>query len=352
MSSGGRFRPYPEYKTSGVPWLGKIPAAWRVQPLKRVVTFQGGGTPAKDVVAYWHGDIPWVSSKDMKWRKEGATVESLELELVATTATPLPAIGDQRAIVAFLDRETAAIDELVGRKGRLIELLREKRTALITSAVTKGLDTDVPMKDSGVEWLGAIPAHWEAAAFRRLIGRIEQGWSPVAEDRTAGPDEWAVIKLSAISRGRFLAAEHKALPTDLSPDPRYEIRDGDFLLTRANTPDLVGDVCVARGVRRGLMLCDLVYRLRLVSDRISPTYLAYRLSSRHGRYQIESDARGSSQSMVKISHGLIRAWLVVVPPYDEQRAIAAFLDREMATIEALVEKIRDAIDRLRSSVPP
>ena len=75
---------------------------------------------------------------------------------------PFPATTEQRTIAAFLDRETAKIDALVERKERLIELLQEKRTALITRAVTRGLDPNVPMKDSGVEWLGEIPAHWEA----------------------------------------------------------------------------------------------------------------------------------------------------------------------------------------------
>ena len=73
---------------------------------------------------------------------------------------------EQRAIAAFLDRETARIDALVAKKERLIELLQEKRTALITRAVTKGLDPNVPMKDSGVEWLGEIPAHWEVKRLR------------------------------------------------------------------------------------------------------------------------------------------------------------------------------------------
>ena len=74
--------------------------------------------------------------------------------------------GTSEAIAAFLDRETARIDALVAKKERLIELLQEKRTALITRAVTKGLDPNVPMKDSGVEWLGEIPAHWEVKPLR------------------------------------------------------------------------------------------------------------------------------------------------------------------------------------------
>jgi type I restriction enzyme S subunit len=202
-------------------------------------------------------------------------------------------------------------------------------------------------KDSGVEWLGKIPAHWRLLASRRSIGRIEQGWSPVAEERLAGLDEWAVIKLSAVNKGTFVPDEHKALPADLAPDTRYEIHEGDFLLTRANTPDLVADVCIARGVRPKLMLCDLVYRLQLRSDRVSPTFLVYWLLSRVGRYQIEVDARGSSQSMVKVSQGHILAWKLILPPHDEQRAIAAFLDRETARIDALVAKKELLIELLQ-----
>jgi type I restriction enzyme S subunit len=91
----------------------------------------------------------------------GATFRALTLEILASCEVVLPPPDEQRAIAAFLDRETARIDALVAKKERLIELLQEKRTALITRAVTRGLDPSVPMKDSGVEWLGQIPAHWE-----------------------------------------------------------------------------------------------------------------------------------------------------------------------------------------------
>ena len=87
---------------------------------------------------------------------------------MATYELAAPPEPEQRAIAAFLDRETARIDALVAKKERLIELLQEKRTALITRAVTKGLDPNVPMKDSGVEWLGEIPAHWALMVLKQL----------------------------------------------------------------------------------------------------------------------------------------------------------------------------------------
>ena len=86
----------------------------------------------------------------------------------------MPGESEQRAIAAFLDRETAKIDALVAKKERLIELLQEKRTSLISHAVTKGLDPDVPLKDSGVEWLGEIPAHWEVGLpLKRWVAKVK-----------------------------------------------------------------------------------------------------------------------------------------------------------------------------------
>jgi type I restriction enzyme, S subunit len=176
---------------------------------------------------------------------------------------PLPPLAEQRQILSFLDEQTTKIDALIAKKQRLIELLQEKRTALISHAVTKGLDPGVPMKESGIDSLDQIPQDWELLSVRRFATAVEQGWSPVAEDRQAEDEEWAVIKLSAIHKGNFRSSEHKALPKDLIPERRYEIKDGDFLITRSNTPDLVGDVCVVDSARSRLMLCDLVYRVQV-----------------------------------------------------------------------------------------
>ena len=116
---------------------------------------------------------------------------------------PLPPLSEQHAIAAFLDRETAKIDALVAKKERLIELLQEKRTALISDAVTKGLDPDVPLKDSGVEWLGEIPAHWEVKQLRWAI-TFQRGYDLPSDDREEG--DVPVVSSSA-SRFRDHALE-------------------------------------------------------------------------------------------------------------------------------------------------
>lgn len=186
--------------------------------------------------------------------------------------------------------------------------------------------------------IDSVVARWEVAPLRRFLRGIDQGWSPTADDRRTEPDEWAVLKLSAVNRGTFRPEEHKALPAELEPIRRLEVRQGDLLLTRANTPELVGDACVVPEVRPNLMMSDLIYRLRLDTDRLDPRFTQYWLLSSPGRDQIARDARGSSQSMVKISQQTVRSWLIPLPELDEQRAIADYLDEKTAAVDALIAK--------------
>ena len=268
-------------------------------------------------------------------------------EFVRNFLCPVPPAARQTAVCAYLDRETARIDALIAKKERLIALLEEKRAALINRAVTKGLDPGVPMKDSGIPWLGAVPAHWEVVPVRRCCSDIEQGWSPIAEDRKADEGEWAVVKLSAVHKGVFRSEEHKALPSGLSPDRHLEIRQGDFLLTRGNTPELVADVCIVGQCRGGLMLSDLVYRLSFRDDLTVPEFILFFFLSAAGRYQIERDARGSSESMVKVAQGHIRSWYLPLPPPAEQRRTAVHLQAHADKANAVRAKIREQIAKLQ-----
>lgn len=260
----------------------------------------------------------------------------------------VPPTAQQRAIADFLDRKTAAIDALIAKKERLIELLAEKRQALITQAVTKGFNPKVPMKDSGVEWLGQIPTTWKVLPVRRILRRIEQGWSPESEDRRAEGDEWAVLKLSAVSRGRFRPEENKVLPSGVAPELRYQVRAGDLLVTRANTPLLVGDACCVESTPSRLMLPDLIYRLTLDERRALPAFVAQVLLSAPLRGQITSDARGSSMTMAKVSGGHIRSWLIPLPStLDEQRRIVEHVRHACRHIDETCTKIETHLDKLR-----
>ncbi len=111
---------------------------------------------------------------------------------------------EQDTIAAFLDHETAKIDALVAEYRTLIELLKEKRQAVISHVVTKGLDPTVPMKDSGEEWLGEVPEHWHITSIKHVVTRIDQGWSPQCEAYPVeGDQEWGVLKVGCVNGGFF-----------------------------------------------------------------------------------------------------------------------------------------------------
>ena len=276
------------------------------------------------------------------------TVKHLSSLDVLKFRLPFPPLNEQRAIAEFLDRETATIDALVSRKERLIELLQEKRAALITRAVTRGLDPNVPMKDSGIGWLGEIPTHWDVKRLRHIVHRIEQGWSPYCENREAGGDEWGVLKAGCVNRGSFFESEHKALPSTLSPIPALEVRSGDLLMSRASgSRDLVGSVAVVHECRPRLLLCDKVFRLHTESSAGPRQFIVYAMNSRIVRWQIESVLSGGSGLASNISQEAVKDLVIVQPQHNERQEISGYLDCEIARIDALNAKASEAIDLLK-----
>lgn len=265
-------------------------------------------------------------------------------ELVA----PIPSPDEQAAIVKFLDRETAKIDALVAEQEQLITLLKEKRQAVISHAVTKGLDPSVPMKDSGVEWLGEVPAHWEVVRVKHLVKAFEQGWSPQCENfPVESASDWGVLKVGCVNGGIFNPEENKALPSDLRPLPELGIRAGDLLISRANTRELVGSVAVALADHPNLMLCDKLYRLRLDPDLCLPEFLSLFLGTERARGQIELAATGASSSMLNIAQSTILEMCQALPPIAEQQELLQRIDESATQLDQLVKEAVLSIELLR-----
>lgn len=228
---------------------------------------------------------------------------------------------EQRRIVDFLDAETARIDQLVGLQVTLRARLDERDNALRDNLV-----------DELAQTVGEVP-------LRRFTTRIEQGASPQCEAiPRQGDGEWAVLKLSAVKGGHFIASENKRLPVETEAISAYQVRRGDLLVTRANTPSLVGDVAVVEDDHQKLLLPDLIYRVGLVSE-MNAEFVAQVALSGRVRTLIESVARGSSQSMVKLRGEDIKTWPVPMATQAQQ--------------DTLVRGIRSGIHdtgRLRTAV--
>jgi type I restriction enzyme S subunit len=286
-----------------------------------------------------------------------ATLPILARNDIAEISITLPPFAEQCAIAKFLDAETATLDTLVAKRQELIEKLKEKRSALISRTVTRGLPLETAraaglnpnpkFKPSGIEWLGEIPEHWQVRRLKFYLVRMEQGWSPQCENIPALGEEWGVLKVGAVNGAEFNPTENKRLPEGEEILPEYEIRVGDFLISRANTRELLGGAAIVRTLESRLLLCDKLYRLKLKTEALSPDFLLFFIRSIAGHFEFEREATGASDSMQNISQSAVRNLWVTVPPAPEQRVIADFLDRETLKIDRMVAKVEEAIERLQ-----
>ena len=426
-----RFRPYPEYRDSGVKWLGSVPATWGVDRLKHLAAVQLSSVDKKKeegeafvrlcnyVDVYYNevikpeiefmeatasseeirrfvlaeGDV-LITKDSESWddiavpacvgpgidgvvcgyhlahirpdqsrllgnylgrafsaagvrdqfraAATGITRFGLSKRWIDGASFPVPPVAEQRAIASFLDRETAKIDGLVAKKERLIGLVQEKRTALITRAVTQGLDPNVPMRDSGVEWLGEIPAHWDMKCLWHLTPSRQRIMYGIV---LPGPN---VDEGVPIVKGGDVAAAR--LKLDALSKTTFEIEAG-YVRSRLKGGDLV--YAIRGSIGEVEMVPDELEGANLTQDaaRISYTeathgrWLLFALRSGAVFAQLESGALGATIKGINI-RDLKRA-LIPVPPKSEQTKIAAFLDGESSMFDELTAKVQDAIDRLR-----
>lgn len=262
--------------------------------------------------------------------KQTTGIQNLDAEAYFNERAAFPGIDEQRAIAAFLDRETARIDALIEKKRRQIELLQEKRTALISHAVTKGLDPNAKMKPSGIEWLGEIPADWKIQRIK-YCAQLIMGQSPPSdecnEDGRGLPFLQGCAEFGSVS----------PTPKQFCETPRKTVIASDILIS-VRAP--VGALNIADqqyGIGRGLCA------IRASDPVIDRRYCWHLLEAL--RWQLDIVSSGSTYDAVSAEDvGNIRA---IIPSILEQRAIAAFLDRETARIDALIGKIEKSIELLR-----
>ena len=258
---------------------------------------------------------------------------------------PFPSLDVQRLIAAYLDRETARIDRLIAAKERMLALLEEKRAALVSRVVTRGLDPQAPLKPSGQEWLGEIPAHWQVLRLKFATSGIDQGASPQCYSYPAAPGEWGVLKTGCVNGGEFREQENKALPDENESLPEIEVHQGDVLMSRASgSVDLIGSVAhVASQPVARLMLSDKIYRLRVRGDILNPRYLVLAMGARYLRHQIKSVISGAEGLANNIAKSDVMELLLLVPPILEQRRIVDDLDRAISSNKVLCGSLGKSI---------
>lgn len=274
--------------------------------------------------ARFHAYQLWAMRDQLNALGTGSTFLELSTDNLMSVPIAAPNTETQNRIADFLDHQGARIDEAAKLRREQINALREVEHAKLSAE----------FDDLG-ERYGWIP-------LRRWVRDIEQGWSPQCETRPAGHDESGVLKLGAVRAGRFRPEENKVLPPDLPPAARFRVNPGDLLVSRANTPLLVGEAAVVpKGVPENLYLCDLLYRVFLGVD--AADFVCAALRTRRARGVIGVVARGTSQSMVKLRGEDIYDISIPNAPAQARARATEVVHRTAATTDAAISEMTSQI---------
>lgn len=415
-----RYPAYPDYKESGVQWLGPVPGHWEVKGLRYVCRLAYGDSLAAEtredgdiavfgsngrvgshisantkspvIVVGRKGSFGKINYSDepifaidttyfidgsctknaLSWLKysllplrldetsKDSAVPGLAREDAYESRLPVPPLPEQTAIADFLDRKTKRIDTLMTKKRRLIALLKEKRTALISRTVTRGLpesaarefglEPHTHFKDSGVEWLGQVPEGWGKARKLTHFAADERNSfvnGPFGSDLLSSEiveEGVPVIYIRDISSGKYRRKSEGHITEEKATQLKFcNVVPGDILIAKVGDPPGIA-VVYPDGEPYAIVTQDVI-RLRVDLRKVSPGYLTYFLNSSAGRGLIDQVAIESTR--MRVGLGDYKGSLAVFPPLPEQTAIANFLDRETVKIDKLVEKVEAAIARLQ-----
>ena len=401
--SPGSFPKHPEYKDSGVEWIGRIPSQWTIKALRYLTECLDGKriplngeqrSDKKGDVPYWgansimdyvdealfdedllligedgapfldplkpvafHSEGPvWpnnhihvlrpfkpegtrflvyaMNAADYANYIEGSTRQKLTQSRLMTMPVCWPPVEEQTQIARFLDHETARIDALIEEQQRLIELLKEKRQAVISHAVTKGLDPNVPMKDSGVEWLGEVPQHWEVGPLRwyaTIQGGVAKGKSYDADVDTV---ERPYLRVANVQDGYVdLTAVNKVVVAASEID-RYRLRSGDVLMNEGGDNDKLGRGTVWEGEIADCLHQNHVFAIR-PNRYLSPYWLSMFTRSSSARVYFYLYSKQST-NLASISASNVMSCPLPLPPADEQSRILDFLREDTGRIDMLI----------------
>jgi len=381
-----KFKLYPEYKDSGIDWLGKVPEHWKIGRLKHLATIRNGrdhalveaecgpypvigsggqfsratsylydgvsvlfgrkGTVDKPLYVkgrFWTVDTMFYSEINhsiaddkylfycaltipFDYYATNTALPSMTQRELSNHAMNIPPKKEQAQVALFLDHETARMDELIAEQKRLIELLKEKRQTVISHAVTKGLDPNAPMKDSGIEWLGEVPEHWDIKKQKRLVRlvtrKIKTGQFYVALENI---ESWT---------GCFIEAENIYEGEGVSFDK------GDILFGKLR-PYLAKAWLADRA---GIAVGDF-FIIRTDLNEIDPEYLQKYLLTPSCLDFLNSTTIGAK--MPRISWNVFSVLRVPVPPLGEQEAIVSILNAEITKIDSLIKEAEKTIDLMK-----
>ncbi len=259
-----------------------------------------------------------------------------------------PTKKEQTAIANYLDKKNAQIDQLIEDKKRLVELYKEEKTAIINQAVTKGINPDVKLKDSGIEWLGEIPEHWETRRLKYIIKEFEAGVSVNSIDTAIKDGEYGILKTSCVYDYTFRPEQNKLIHNDEElARARVNPKEGQIIISRMNTPELVGASGFVSKDYSELFLPDRLWQTVFYEDlEFDSKYVSYVLKSTNFRGIISVLASGTSPSMKNISQSNYLNIEVPFPSQGIQNQIVKHIEKESKNIDSKISKVKKHIELL------
>lgn len=273
-----------------------------------------------------------VRSCDLKWNK------------LADLLYLVPPIVEQHKLVSFLDEKCSEIDAMLSKTRASIEEYKKLKQAVITQAVTKGVRGEREMKDSGVDYIGQIPAEWVLGKLRN-VGDTQNGISKSSEFFGKG---FPFVSYSDVYKNYSLPSTVSGLVDSTSEEQkRYSVKKGDIFFTRTSeTIEEVGFSCVCEKDIPNATFAGFLIRVRPFSDKLYTPYAKYYFRSSHLRFYLVKEMNLVTRA--SLGQSLLKSMPVLLPPLEEQKEIADYLDTKYAEIDGLIAKKDQLVKELES----
>jgi type I restriction enzyme S subunit len=267
-------------------------------------------------------------------------IPQITVDQVKNNYATIPSKTTQTAIASYLDRKTAEIDELIAQKERLIELYEEEKTAIINQAVTKGIDPDAKLKDSGVDWLGEIPEGWVVKRLR-YVGNCQNGVSKGADYFGTG---FPFVSYSDVYNNFVLSQNVEGLANSTEIDQvNYSVIKGDIFFTRTSeTIEEIGISSTCLETINRAIFSGFLIRFRPFDSILFEGFSKYFFRSKLHRLFFVKEMNLVTRA--SLSQELLKRLPVTLPPFLEQCEIASYLDQATSSIEAKIEKTKKIIE--------
>ena len=286
---------------------------------------------SSELINYWLKSPLFLEQLD---RGNGATVDTLTIQKLQSVEISVPSFPEQRRIVAVLDE---AFEGIATAKANAEKNLQNAR-----SVFDVHLQSVFGQRDEG----------WEETTLEKVLAvQPQNGWSPPAANHA--DNGTPVLTLSSVTGFQFRPEKIKFTSAPTNAGKNYWVKNGDFLITRSNTPELVGHVAIAAGINRPTIYPDLIMRMNPAPDRLMTEFLYFQLRTVTLRKEIMSRAQGANPTMKKISNSAVRTLSIVVPPITVQREVVEILsglESAVRRLESVYERKLAALDELKKSL--